>query len=312
VNQSREKPGDTESSPTVDLSVVVPAVNGLEILLETLEALHRQEGDIRLEVIVPDRNDEATRSAVRERYPDVTVIPVERGTSIPTMRRLSFEAANGRGIAVIEDHVIVPPDWAESFVAALDGGARIVGGWVYNSATESLADRAAFICEYGHMLAPLPSGEAPWLTGNNVAYSRDLIRELWSVVEEDRWEDRLHGAIADAGVPLMLLSDVRVAHKMHFRSAFEYAGQRFLYSRGYAAMRMRNATAGKRAFYGLASLALPPILLARIVKNGWVAPQVRLDLLKSAPFLALFVVTWALGESMGSLRGAGDSLGRVR
>lgn len=312
MNQWVKGQEDTPPNPGVDLTVIVPAVNGLDILLETLEALHGQRGGTRLEVIVPDRNDDRTRSVVRDRYPHVNLIPVEPGTSIPTMRRLSFEAARGRGIAVIEDHVIVPPDWASSLVGALDGGARIVGGWVYNAATDRLADRAAFICEYGHMLTLLPSGEAPWLTGNNVAYAHELIREFWSVIEEERWEDRLHGAIAAAGIPLVLLSDVQVAHKMHFESAFEYAGQRFLYSRGYAAMRLRDAGAGKRAFHGLASLALPPILLVRIVKNGWVAPQVRLDLIKSAPFLALFVVAWALGESLGALRGPGDSLGRVR
>lgn len=312
MTQSAEGGAEGAPSPAVDLSVIVPAVNGLDILLETLEALHAQEGGLRLQVIVPDRNDDRTRSVVHERYPDVHLIPVPPGTSIPAMRRLGFESAKGRGVAVIEDHVIVPANWAESFVGALDDGARIVGGWVVNGATDRLSDRAAFICEYGHMLAPLPSGDAPWLTGNNVAYARDLIRELWSVIEDERWEDHLHGAIVEAGIPLTLLAEVRVAHKMKYRSAFEYAGQRFLYSRAYAAMRLRDATAGRRVFYGLASLALPPILLARIVKNGWVAPQVRLDLLKSAPFLALFAIAWALGESLGSVRGAGDSLGRVR
>lgn len=295
-----------------DLSVVVPAVNGLETLLAVLEALHLQVGAVSLDVIVPERNGERVRAAVAKRFPAVRILPVEKDTPIPTMRQHAFATATGRAVAVIEDHVIVPEDWAHALIEALDDGNRVVAGWVCNGATDRLVDRAAYLCEYGHMLVPIPSGPAEWLTGNNVAYDRELLREFWSVVEEGRWEDRLHAAIREAGIPLTLRSDILVEHKMHYESALEYAGQRFLYSRAFAGMRMREAGAARRIFYGVASLALPPILLARIVKNGWAAPEVRTDLLKSAPFLILFVLAWALGESVGAVVGPGHALGRVR
>jgi hypothetical protein len=294
------------------LSVVVPSVNRFETLSRTLAALEAQEGGVALEVVVPERTGATTRSQVRRRFPRAIVIPVEPGTPIPAMRRVAFEASSAPVVAVIEDHVIVPPDWAARLRGAVSEEQPIVGGWVRNAATDRLIDRAAYLCEYGHMLSPLPSGPAEWLTGNNVAYHRSVLQRFGDVIDEDRWENRLHDAAREAGVPLQRRTDIEVGHAMHYQSAVEYAAQRFLYSRAYAGMRLAGVGRARSLIYGLAAMALPPILLARIVKNGWGMPEARADLAKSLPMLSLFVVAWALGEVVGAWVGPGDALGRVR
>ena len=162
------------------------------------------------------------------------------------------------------------------------------------------------------MLTPLPSGTVDWLTGNNVAYTRDLLDRFWDVVREDRWEDRLHSAFREGGVSLTLRADIKVAHKMHFGSAGEYAGQRYLYSRAFAAMRLRGHGGPKTLLYGAGALFLPPVLLARIVRSAWANPASRGDVVRCLPLLAFFVCAWALGEAVGALAGSGDALGRVR
>jgi hypothetical protein len=133
-----------------------------------------------------------------------------------------------------------------------------------------------------------------------------------NVIAEGRWEDRLHGAIAEAGLPLERRSEIVADHDMHYTSAFEYAGQRFLYSRSFAGMRMRDAGPGRRLVYGVTTLALPPVLLLRILRNAWARPEAHGDVVRSLPYLVLFAVAWALGETAGALAGSGDALGRVR
>lgn len=295
-----------------DLSVVVPSVNGPETLSRTLRALYDQDEGTALEILVPERTGEATRSVVRRDFPEAVVLPVAEGTTIPAMRRAAFDASSAAVVAVIEDHVIVPPGWAAQMVDAVTEERPIVGGWVHNGATERLVDRAAYLCEYGHMLTPLTSGEAEWLTGNNVAYHRSVLERFRRVIDEDQWENHLHDAAREAGVPLLRRTDIEVAHEMHYRSAMEYAGQRFLYSRAYAGMRLEGSGPMRSFLYGLAAFALPPVLLARIVGNGWGAPEARADLGKSLPMLALFVSAWAVGEIVGAWVGPGDALGRVR
>jgi glycosyltransferase involved in cell wall biosynthesis len=294
------------------LSVIVPSVNHSSLLEATLGALEKQDGGCQIEVLVPERTGEEARSLLEQRFPSVTPLPLPSGTTIPAMRRVAFEAAKAPVVAVIEDHVIVPPDWASRFLDAVTTETPVVGGWVHNSATERLVDRAAFLCEYGHMLVPLPSGSADWVTGNNVAYHRSILDRYRDVISEEKWENHLHDAIREGGTPLIRARDIDVAHKMHYRSAWEYAGQRYLYSRAYAGMRLRDAGRAKALAYGLAAFVLPPVLLARIVKSGWSVPEARLDLVKALPLLSLFVSAWALGEMVGAWAGPGDALGRVR
>ena len=295
-----------------ELSVVVPSVNGLAALVPTLAALEEQESVTHLEILVPERTGGETRNTLSRRFPGVLVIPVASGTPIPAMRRMAFERASAPVVAVIEDHVVVPPDWARRLADAVDEARPIVGGWVRNAATERLVDRAAYLCEYGHMLTTLPSGPADWLTGNNVAYHRTVLDRLKHVIDEDRWEDRLHEAARAESLTLHRITEIEVEHKMHYKSAFEYASQRYLYSRAYAGMRLGESGKLRSILYGLAALALPPILLARIVHNGWGVPEARTDLGRSLPMLALFVGSWALGEVVGAWTGPGDALGRVR
>lgn len=295
-----------------DLSVVVPSVNGPETLSRTLRALYDQEEGTALEILVPERTGEATRSVVRRDFPEAVVLPVAEGTTIPAMRRIAFEVASAPLVAVIEDHVIVPTDWAVRLGRAVSEDRPIVGGWVSNAATDRLVDRAAYLCEYGHMLSRPPSGPAEWVTGNNVVYHRSVLDRFWDVIEEERWENRLHDAARKAGVTLHRMTEIEVWHDMRYETAFEYASQRFFYSRAYAGVRLAGVGRARSVVYGLAAFALPPILLGRIVRNGWDAPEARADLATSLPLLIFFVLSWALGEVVGAWAGPGDALGRVR
>ena len=116
-----------------ELSVVIPSVNGWGDLERCLAALHRQEGDVALEVIVVDRIGELIRGWVRDRYPTVRLLEAPAGTTIPALRALAFDAACAPVIGVIEDHVIVPPQWARQMLAMQGEGAEVVGGAVENA-----------------------------------------------------------------------------------------------------------------------------------------------------------------------------------
>jgi hypothetical protein len=303
---------DPSTSGAADLSVVVPAVNDASLLEHTLSALTAQDGDVRLEILVPERTGDAARRLVEERFPEARVIAVPPGTTIPAMRRMAFEAATAPVVAVIEDHVTVPPDWAARLLDEVSEDRPVVGGWIRNEATGRLSDRAAYLCEYGHMLRPIPAGESAWVTGNNVAYHRSVLERFAEVVAEERWENHLHDTIRDSGLPLTVRPDIVAGHRMLYRSGWEYAGQRYLYSRAFAGMRAAGRGRGRALILGLGAFLLPPVLLFRIVKNGWGASVSRTDLVMSLPLLTLFVSAWALGEVVGAWAGPGDALGRVR
>lgn len=306
----------TASRPAVDegrtpvLSVIVPSVNGPADLIDCLTALDREGASVPLEVVVVDRVGRSVRDAVRQRYPWARVIDAPRGTPIPDLRAIGFEAARADVVGVIEDHVHVPPGWARQMLEAHARGEMVVGGAVLNAATKRLVDWAAFLCEYSHLLPPLAAGPVTTLTGNNTTYRRALLERFRDVITSGRWEDHLHAVLRTHGISLHCHPEIAVLHRKHY-SVAEYASQRFLYARSYAAFRLAGRTWSYRVAYGFATSVLPSILLARICRRVWARPPYRRWLLQSLPLLVVFVHAWACGEAAGAWFGPGDAASRV-
>jgi len=298
-----------ESEVCPELSIVIPSVNGWDDLRGCLEALANQSGEIKIEILVADRVGETVRGAVREKYPRVSLIAAPFDMSIPALRALAFKHARAEIVGVLEDHVIVPPDWAQRMLAVHRAGAEVVGGAVDNAARQRLVDWAAFLCEYSHCLAP-PVGASDWLTGNNVTYRRSLLERFRDAIGQERWEDYLHNTMRRAGVRLESRPDIQVGHKKHYTIG-EYVFQRYVYARSYAGVRLDKSGVAQRFAYGIAAFALPPVLLSRIVARVLRARRYRSQLFKSLPLLMLFVMSWAAGEVVGYWRGAGNALSKV-
>jgi glycosyltransferase involved in cell wall biosynthesis len=292
------------------LSVIVPAVNTLLDLTECLQALEVERTSVELEVLVIDRLGGEVPTAMPRLFPWATVIPVSAGTTIPEMRAVGFRHARGRAVAVIEDHVIVPPGWARRLIDALDEGHDVVGGSVENAATGTLLDWAAFLCEYSHCIPPIDSGSVTWLTGNNVVYRRELLDAHRDVVEAGQWENHLHDSLRREGIELHCRPEIVVGHKKHYTFG-EYLSQRYLYARSYAGARVAGTPLPKRLAYGMAAFALPPLLLYRTVTRIVRKRRHLGTLARSLPLISAFVISWGAGEVVGYLFGPGDSLSRV-
>ena len=302
--------GDNKLAKVPDLSVVIPSVNGLGDLTGCLQALERLEG-VQTEVVVVDRLGERVRDTVRREFPRTVVLAVAHDATIPQMRALEFLNVRAPAVAVIEDHVIVPPSWGRQLVDALAAGADVVGGSIENAATDTLIDWASFLCEYSACIAPLPAGEATWLPGNNIVYRRDVLERFRLVVEEGKWEDRLHDAMRASGIKLICRPEIVVKHKMHYTFTL-YLTQRYFYARSYAGARVAGVSRGRRLFYGLAAFCLPPLLLYRTVRSLVAKRRHLTHLVASLPLLGIFVTSWGIGEVVGYWFGSGTALSKVR
>lgn len=291
------------------LSVVIPSVNGWQDLEGCLAALAAQDAGVPVEILVADRVGPSVREPLRRSFPAARLLEAGPRTTIPDLRALAFEAASGAVIGVIEDHVLVPKDWARRMLAEHAAGAQVVGGAVENAATERPVDWAAFLCEYSAILAPR-EGPSPWVTGNNVTYRGELIAAHPQIWRAGRWENYLHDTLRAEGVVLLCRPSIVVGHKMHY-TTLSYLHQRYLYSRSYAGTRVAGAGAFKRLATGLAAFALPPVLLLRIVRNVKASGRYGAELSRSLPRLALFTLGWAWGEIVGYWMGPGDALERV-
>lgn len=296
---------------STELSVIVPSVNSFDDLDSCLTALTRDQGAA-LEIIVVDRLGPLVRHDLARKFPAVTVLPVPGNTTIPHMRALAVRAATAPAIAVIEDHIIVPPQWARRMLDALGDDRDVVGGAIDNAATETWIDWAAFLCEYSSALPPLPAGPSDWLPGNNVIYRTEILRRFSSVLDEGKWENRLHDAMRADGITLMMHPEIIVGHKMHYTFGL-YMAQRYLYSRSYAGMRAAGMSKFKRLAMGAAAAgAVPPLMFLRTIQRIIAKKKHQRQLIRSLPLLVLFCLSWGAGEAMGFWLGPGNALSRVR
>ncbi|MCA8879797.1 MAG: glycosyltransferase [Rhodobacteraceae bacterium] len=294
-----------------ELSVIVPAVNSYDDVFDCLTALHGPQG-ADLEILVVDRTGPLIRESVARDFPGVRVISVPPGTTIPQMRTRAIHEATAPAVAVIEDHVIVPENWARAMLDALGADNEVVAGAVENAATDSLSDWAAFLCEYSAALPPLPTGPAEGVPGNNTIYRRETLARYDGVLAEGKWENRLHDAMKADGVKLILRPDIVVGHKMHYTFGL-YMSQRYLYSRSYAGAMSDGLSAPQRVVRGGAALVLlPPLMFWRTISRVTSKKRHLGKLVQSLPMLVPFAVSWGAGEAAGYWFGPGDALARVR
>jgi GT2 family glycosyltransferase len=298
----------TPGEPLV--SVVIASVNGLPAIGACLDALAGQNGRAVAEILVVDRCGEETRSALRARFPGVQIVAAEPGTSVPALRAMGMERARGAMIAILEDHCNVQPGWLRAIARQREAGAQAVGGAVENGSVERTVDWAAFFCEYARFMPPVPRGEVRQIAGNNSVYDRRVLERVGPVARAEVWESFLHDRIRALGVPLVSDPDLAVVHKKTFGYA-HFLSQRYHYSRSFAGMRLQDAPWWKRLGYALATPLLPPLLMGRLIVAVARKRRHGARLVRAAPVLATFLLSWAFGEAVGALVGPGRSLERV-
>lgn len=293
------------------LSVIIPAVNTRADLIDCLEHLEEQKKDVELQTLVVNRLGAEVGRHIRDTFADVKVFDVDTSTTIPEMRAIGFDNATADAIAVIEDHVMTPPGWAKAMLDALDDNdADVVAGSVENAATHTQLDWACFLLEYSHLIPPIPEGKVDSVTGNNVVYRRRVIEANREAVHAGKWENHLHETLKAQGVDLICRPEIVVGHKKHYTFQ-EYLTQRYYYARSYAGARVQGKSPVHKLAYGVGSLALPPLLMQRTMTRLLSKKKHTKLLLKSTPAIGVFIMSWAIGEAVGSVAGAGDSLSKV-
>ena len=282
-------------------------------VLETIAALAPELTGARCEIIVADRLHDEVSHKIRSDHPNVSLIECPSGTTLPEMRTIAFEASTAPIVAVTEDHCVPTPGWGEQIVAAFERGGPdlvAVGGSVVNGVTDTGLDWATYLCEYSFFSPPVAQGDAQILPGMNVAYRRTALEQVpRDLLTSGFWETTVHPVLLRNGGRFLSLNELVMLHKKRFSWKL-FAAQRFIYSRYYAGLRFSSSAFPTRTVAALGSLALPPLLLTRAVKAARTKGLGR-EMIGALPYLVPLYVIWAVGESVGALRGPGQALAMI-
>lgn len=299
------------AEPVPELSIVIASVNGYPFLAECLLSLERQAARDQLEVIVVDRLDDGTAEQAGRDFPTVRVLRAAPDRSVPQLRSQGLRVARAAIVAITEDHVVAPPEWA---AAILDAHARYpaaaaIGGPVDNYRTASALDWASFLCEYSEFLPPLAPEATAAIPGMNTSYKRRAIAACGDLFYAGVWETFLHARLLELGEELRAEPAILLHHNKSFGWG-EFLSQRYYLARSFAGMRVAGGGLARRLAFTLASPALLPLLAWRIARRALRKGFGR-ELRRAAPTLLVFLLSWTVGEFAGYACGEGEASARV-
>ena len=275
-------------------------------ILTTIESVREVGG----QVVVTDSSD--TPPPGPEILGDDVIWARYPGESVFQLRVRGYQLATGELVAVTEDHVEVPRDWARRLIEAhaAHPEAVAIGGSVLNGATSTIIDWASFLVVQSAVAAPIRSGPARRLSGAvNVCYRRSAIEHIDAHHGLGAMDGLHQRQLADAGAVMLNDDSIRVSHVQEIgwrgTTAGHYNAARTMSSFRRLALTPVDVIRIVGALF--VPLARYVVTVRRLAPRGY-GPQ----LLRCTPAILWLLYVQGWGQFLGYLAGPGDSPGKVQ
>ena len=290
------------------LSVVVAAWNNADSLRNCLASLlARDDEDDSAEVIVASNFGVEEADEVRNSFPEVTYLWLPECTTVPELRAAGIRVANGKVVALLEDHCTPDKYWRREILKAHAQHAHAsIGGAIENVSQDGLVSWAVYFYDYGRYMPPCQEGKAAALSGLNVSYKRAALEGVKDSFRDGFFETFVNERLKRDGHFLYLRPEAVVYHHKTYRMR-EALVQCYHLARSFGARRVAGAAPARRAVFAVAAIGLPVLLPMRIVLTVASKGRHVKELLLSLSHLVTLMAGWSLGEFCGYLAGEGTS-----
>ena len=185
----------------MDLSVVVPTLNGRDRLTACLDALAAHAPDAEV-IVVNGPSADGTTGMVRDRD-DVDVLVEISDRSVNVARNAGIEVATGGTVALVDYDNRIGESWTDGVAAGLEHGDAVTGPVRSGETADGRADvdvdgsagdedRGAGT-DAGPERRRIAGRDVTYFAGGNVAFRREVLRDL------DGFDEYLHiGGARDA------------------------------------------------------------------------------------------------------------------
>lgn len=289
-----------QSPPAPLVSVIVPCLAHAEELGRCLASLERQDLAHPYEVIVVDSAADPEVARVAGEHPDARLLRSDARLGPGAARNLGVRHARGELLAFVDADCVAEPGWLRAAHAALERGARAVGGPVLDAFPLHPIAVTDNLLQFADFPAARPDGAADYFPGANLALRRDDFLAVGAFHETGlgSGEDGLLSAALLARWPggLRFEPSMRVRHEGR-RGLVEFLRhqRRFGYVRGVHALRVDE----RRIQLATIAPLLPALVATRL---SYITRSVlrwrplglpRLALL--LPLVLAGLTAWALG-----------------
>ncbi|MGH2460607.1 MAG: glycosyltransferase [Chloroflexota bacterium] len=290
------------------LSVIVVCISAASVREKCLAALVPQLVADDVEVLVVGHDDQPNGGAIRARYPELVWISTPRATTVPRMRSQAMSRSRGAIVALLEDDCVVTDDWCEQTIRAHAAPFPAIGGPIEPGGDYRPLDWANYFCEYGRFMAPF-LGFVAALPGNNVSYKRAALADRKA--DDGFYDVFFHERLRRSGQALYADPNL-VARNVNRWSLAQLTTTPFHHGKAFAGQRAASFPRWRRWLFAVLTAGLPAIKVVRVAREVFGRHRNVGYLLRSLHWIALFALSWSLGEFSGYLIGAGDSPSRWR
>ncbi|HEY7529363.1 MAG TPA: glycosyltransferase [Gemmatimonadota bacterium] len=298
-----------------DISVVVPCRGHGRELVACLAALHRQDGDLRPEIIVVDSGPPGDLRTDARVFDAVRVIRSAGPLSPSDARNLGAGQARGGVLAFTDADCVPEQGWLSAAAAALADGAVVVGGPILDARSRHPVAAADYLLAFPDFVPARPRGPIEHLPACNLVVRREAFDAAGGFpsmpsrsgrgtrrVSFVAGEDTLLCQLAIARWPGGVRFDpaVRVAHRGRSGlAAFVRHQEGFGFARGWLRHRLPPMAArhGGRAWFGPAVVARRLGFVLRAAARTGPSALARSILL--LPLLVFGLCAWAIGFRRG-------------
>jgi hypothetical protein len=294
---------------SLKLSVVIAASNDLAALEKTLSSLRGQAETADTEVIAVCNFDGEAREEVAKQFPFVKCVTLASDTTVPELRTRGIYLSRGEIIALVEDYCTLDDLWCAEIKKAHESRHPIVGGSVENRCPDKALNWAIYFYDYGKYMATVQAGPTQALSGMNISYAREVLREVEESFREGFYEAFANEELKRRGHQLYLEPSAVVYLTKDYRFR-EVLGSYFHLARAFAGRRVADSALIKRVIFALGACVLPILLPGRVVLGTVRKLRHIPKLLRSIPQLFVLTTSWSAGEFCGYLFGEGESARR--
>ncbi|MGH9947869.1 MAG: glycosyltransferase [Pyrinomonadaceae bacterium] len=284
------------------LSVIIASQNASRSIRDCLHSLIRQVVDGEVEIVVIDNSTDETTEIVKLEFPEIVLIEADKKSLIPELWGVGIHESSGDYVALTTSHFVPADNWISEILRAHKQPHAGVGGAIENAEQEGLVSWAIYFCRYSPYMLPFGAAEVEDFAADNASYKRDDLDTVKEAMKDGFWETFVHKEMRAKEMTLVKLPEIIVYH----RKSFTFAGfmkQRFWHGRQFGETLASQIAASKRLALILLSPLIPAIYLFRITRRVFGKKRNRDKLLVSSPILALFLLSWSLGEFSGYLSG---------